>query len=434
MSYFGHAFQKMFIGTTALNTTTTDTSADIAEDTVGTFALTDCNYNVVSAASADVTAGKPLYLVATSVLPNDKIGPFHGGYKETNKSKMINPKYVSDFWRVDDVTPVNQIVALGRTSATPDADCPCFTCDETYDVRIDIKGSPALRFMNHNIYENLSFYTGCCPTDPSASTNVDPVTVMLGFLNYLSTDPILPTMVRAGVEATVNLTDEGGETSATWILYVPDTMSQADRIALRDSLIEAGSEIDADAIPLDASSYVSAYDADSAADICGGLVIEAAYVETKFGNCTFQPCDFYERQPLQIYASLIDHEGNPCPTCSNLEVTTIQEALQGQGFGETVVRELILSESYLQNHFHTGDERIREITQGYDILGAVDRNTLYTRYYIKHSVPRFNNPSGTFDNDQYVLCIVTAAPIAGFETLMSTWLAAAGTPVTLKTY
>jgi hypothetical protein len=430
MSYFGHAFQKMFIGTTALNTTTTDTSADIAEDTVGTFALTDCNYNVVSAASADVTAGKPLYLVATSVLPNDKIGPFHGGYKETNKSKMINPKYVSDFWRVDDVTPVSQIVVLGRTSATADADCPCFFCDETYDIRLDIKGSPALRFMNHNIYENLSFYTGCCPTGATTAVNVDPAVVMLGFMDYITNDPILPSMIRTGVEVTIDASAE----TPTYVLYVPDAMSTAERNAFLAEYIAAGG--DADTTVASASTYDgSAFDPDTnLADYCAGLVIQAGYVETKFGNCTFQPCDFYERQPLQIYASLIDHEGNPCPTCSNLEVTTIQEALQGQGFGETVVRELILSESYLQNHFHTGDERIREITQGYDILGAVDRDTLYTRYYIKHSVPRFNNPSGTFDNDQYVLCIVTAAPIAGFETLMSTWLAAAGTPVTLKTY
>ena len=33
----------------------------------------------------------------------------------------------------------------------------------------------------------------------------------------------------------------------------------------------------------------------------------------------------------------------------------------------------------------------------------VDRNALYDCYYILHSVPRFNNPSGTFDNDQYLV-------------------------------
>jgi hypothetical protein len=35
--------------------------------------------------------------------------------------------------------------------------------------------------------------------------------------------------------------------------------------------------------------------------------------------------------------------------------------------------------------------------------GQVDRTVLYDRTMIMHSVPRFNNPSGTFDNDQYIV-------------------------------
>jgi hypothetical protein len=91
------------------------------------------------------------------------------------------------------------------------------------------------------------------------------------------------------------------------------------------------------------------------------------------------------------------------------------------GLGESVVRDLILSESYRQNFFHS-DFRIREITQGYDILNSVNRNALYTRYYLLHSVPRFNNPSGTFDNDQYLLEVITDGQIVAFETFVETWL------------
>ena len=35
-------------------------------------------------------------------------------------------------------------------------------------------------------------------------------------------------------------------------------------------------------------------------------------------------------------------------------------------------------------------------------LAAVDRTATYRAFYIQHVVPRFNNPSGVFDNDQYV--------------------------------
>jgi hypothetical protein len=77
------------------------------------------------------------------------------------------------------------------------------------------------------------------------------------------------------------------------------------------------------------------------------------------------------------------------------------------GLGEQILRDLIVSESYLQNYVGSGlDFRIREITQGYDIINSVERTSLYGRYYLLHSVPRYNNPTGTFDNDQYMLEII----------------------------
>ena len=71
-----------------------------------------------------------------------------------------------------------------------------------------------------------------------------------------------------------------------------------------------------------------------------------------------------------------------------------------------------MSESYRQVNFAT-DLRIREITQGNDMLGTgagqVDRAELYDRLMILHTVPRFNNPTGTFDNDQYLVELVAKA-------------------------
>jgi hypothetical protein len=98
------------------------------------------------------------------------------------------------------------------------------------------------------------------------------------------------------------------------------------------------------------------------------------------------------------------------------------------GFGEQVVRDLIKAESYLTNFFHSGDFRVREITQGYDITSAINRNTLYTRYFLLHSVPRFNNPTGVFDNDRYMLEIIipeanVAVPVgnAALDTFLTSW-------------
>jgi hypothetical protein len=102
--------------------------------------------------------------------------------------------------------------------------------------------------------------------------------------------------------------------------------------------------------------------------------------------------------------------------------------IQGEGFGETIVRDLILSERYRQNDWND-DPRIREITLGDAPLTAISRTASYWRYVIQHSVPRFNNPSGTFDNDQYTLHIITSArqnAAGGFEADLADILSAGG--------
>jgi hypothetical protein len=106
------------------------------------------------------------------------------------------------------------------------------------------------------------------------------------------------------------------------------------------------------------------------------------------------------------------------------------------GSGENVIRSLILTEAYMQQPFYTGNDlRIREITNGDDVYNVIDKNILYTRYFIQHNVPRFNNPSSTFDNDQYLLEIVTTGTDSTFEAFVLAWLENAGAGcTTLTTY
>jgi hypothetical protein len=85
----------------------------------------------------------------------------------------------------------------------------------------------------------------------------------------------------------------------------------------------------------------------------------------------------------------------------------------------------------MQQPFYTGqDLRIREITNGTDVFNAIDPTLQYTSYFIQHNVPRFNNPSGTFDNDQYLLQIVTTGTDAAFEAFVEDWLVNAGSGCT----
>ena len=514
MSYFNHAYRKSFLGTKASQTAQAGVKAGVQKGFlldagipsielsntaapfqlgVGTFGFFDPNtYLSVNAASAAVTNGKPLVLAASSLMQNDKIGPFHGGYKESNKSKMINPKFVHKFSKSEGASPEQSIWHLGNTNwnantvatvgtlvagtgytdgvytnvaftggsgagftanvtvaggvvtavvvnqggqgytvgdvLTVGAAIPfiaglvstvtvastkynshtkCnfeFVCGETYNLRIDLWGSPVLRFLNHDLYKTLAAYTGCCANDAIAPTPVDSTLVMINWANQIITDLWISNFVRPVV-----YTQQGTPLFAT----------AAEAVAAG---YPAGNVW---------STYVSPGHIEGTT---AGIRLISAYVETKFGNCSFQNSDFYEKEVVQMNLSLTDLTGDPCEfsaLCANKEYA----GFQGQGFGETVLRDLILDESYLQNHFHS-DTRIREITQGTDILNSVNRNALYTRYIIQHSVPRYNNPSGVYDNDQYALNIYvpTTASVAAFETFMATWLAAANVPVDLTSF
>ena len=515
MAYFNHAFRKTFLAT---------------GDTIGPVAITNPSGGSVGNASATggflVTASRPtytlnqlaaaattlhgnlennyvgwfdpktnlsvvpstaseccpLYLAGSTIYCKDKVSPFIGGYQETNKSKVVNPKYVSRFYDVEPCTPTNNVVHVGSTYASagggvltldpatlvggtgytngtstttvtggtgtgliveitvalgivtsvtvlsPGKDytvgdtvtivggnndatidvltvttaiapvisgtncCKEFLCGETYYLRLDVKGSPALRFLNHNAYYIASAYTGCCPAGAIAPTAVDSTEVMILWANDLLNSPIVSPFFQIAIQ------DEAGV-----IWYAPGT----------DATFLAS--VGADTW----NNYVST---GHTAGACAGLILNGAYVDTRFGDCTFQISDFYEVQPVNLYPSEVDLNGEPCEFEG---LCVVNECLgsQAMGLGETILRDVILSESYRQNFF-SSDFRIREITQGNQIVNAVNRQALYYNVFLQHSVPRFNNPSGTFDNDQYLLQVVFTNVTSGtaFVNATTDWL------------
>lgn len=514
MAYFNHAFTKIFLGTSTNSTSNTNLStgagfvkvAGLGTDVLaqgssiytgnnhygpGTFGFfSPKTWLSVAYNSSEITNCCPLVLASASLLSSDKIGPFHGGYKESNKSKVINPKYIQKVYRVDSCVPQQWVLSVGNTPYTTQAAgavatltdptpnngtgysvngtysvtggtgagmtvtittggghvtsaviadgglgytvgdtltivagnsdstitvatitpaisnsacCFEFLCGETYYLRIDVKGSPALRALNHNAYQTVYAYTGCCP-DPTP-TVVDSTLVMIDWAKMIVVNNYLKDFIAPVVY------DEGG---VAW--YAPGTTVTYDGT---NTAVNSSQWWDA---------YVSPGHVDGK---CAGMRLFGAFVETKFGNCSFQITDFFEKEPVRIYASMVDYNGDPC-VFEGICVVDDCRGVQGMGFGEQVVRDLILSESYLQNFFAT-DIRIREITQGDQILGSVNRNALYTRYFILHSVPRFNNPTSTFDNDRYMLEIITNGVIADLETFLDAWLSGCVNCETLET-
>lgn len=419
------SFQKIFLGTqitgagAGQNPNTNLTNGFITVAGIGTELLNNTsvtptsNYGLGAFGFFDPKTFKsvaipgrccPLVLASASVFANDMIGPFHGGYKETVKSKIINPKSVFKMFRVNPCTSQQAVVHIGRTKYTNslsplNAACNFeFRCGETYSLRIDLNNSPALRFLNHNIYRTIDAYTGCCP-DGAPTNTVDSTLVMITWANSIISDPILSNYISPIV-----YTEAGVPLAANTAAAVAAGLSPT---AIWTTYVSLGHVVGATA----------------------GLRMLGAYVDTKFGNCSFVPTDFFEKAPVQITASLVDFNGDPC-AFTGICVVTECEGRQGEGFGETVVRDLILSESYRQNRYNTNDVRIREITQGDQIVSALNRNTQYYRYIIQHAIPRTLNPTGIYDADRYQLEIITSAVNPALETYLNTWVADCNGPCT----
>jgi hypothetical protein len=387
MAYFNHAFQKSFL---------MDSFTEKAKGQLGTtgnqlakgeLALVNAKtWNILDTTYATANPGCCNIVIANgSLYQNDKIGPFAGGYLESNKSKEINPKYVSRLYTVQANLPQAMVVNVGSTPYTVAEDSPScckeFLCGETYYLRLDVKGSPAMRFLDHNAYLTVDAYTGCCAPDAISPTPVDSTEVMIKWADQIVNSPLISPFILPVVVA---------EDLSLW--YAPGTNTIGYVAPVGYTIGGTWDE------------YVSPGHEDGA---CAGLVLNGAYVDTKFGDCSFQISDFYEKEPVRIYASEVDYNGDPC-LFTGICVVTECQGLQANGLGETVLREMILSESYRQSFFAT-DIRIREITQGNQILDAVDRSLYYDALYLQHNVPRFNNPTGTFDNDQYLLQVFALA-------------------------
>lgn len=399
MAYFNHAYKKVFIATKptqpALNPGDPGGTAGVTDGVVtsvgihtsalksispaegyqlgaGAMGFFDAKTNL-SITSAEIAVSCcPFYLAGASIKLNDKQGPFHGGYQESHKSKLVNPKYIRQTYKVESNAASAALLEVGGTAANIADNAACaseFLCGEAYYLRVEVKGTPALRFANHNLYQTVMADGGCCD-DPAVPVAVDPVVIYLQWATAIAENPYMKDFINP--------------------LLIVDGQAYAYNAELAIAAgLDPATELFSDAPTTSTTA---------------GLMLQGAYVDTKFGDCTFTCSDYYGVEPLQILASQTDLNGDPC-TFEGVCVIERCPGVQANGLGETKVRELIMSESYLQNFVAT-DLRIREITQGTRAYEVLDRNSLYGAFFILHSVPRFNNPSGVFDNDQYLLEVV----------------------------
>ena len=448
MAYFNHAFRKCFvIDEEVLHTAGTASSALGA----GQMALLDADFKSVAQAGWTTLSGQ-FILAAGSYHTVDTIGnnPGHGGYSESVKTKGINPKYVSRVWKT-------ALCAPEPATASLSLDSDCVPCGKSIFVRVDVKGSPALRFLNHNAYAIGDSANVCCI---SGQTHIDPAVALAEAGTQLLADPLIKPFVAEGSSGNVaTLTVSAGGSGYTAGSAVVTTGGSGSGLKV-DTTVSAGAIT---AAVINANNGGKGYKVGDIVDVAGGtggklavatvaaggvivettavpftsftiaqildgtytpstapvtagvkstITFKGAYVETKFGTCSFDTRDFYGKEPVQIVLSNLDETGEPCNDCGVASRTT---GVMAQTTGETVLRDVLMTERYMQMPYNQGNAdsaRIREIEHSDDILSAVDRNARYYAYNLLHHVPRFNNPSGTFDNDQYLITVYVKDGVA----------------------
>ena len=404
MAYFNNAFRQVHVGTTKLITAAGVPTADLYDTTlgngVGTFGF--FNKDTYLSVNAAGVTNQSLILASSSLILEDKRGPFHGGYIESSKSKYINPKLINRFYHTAPNLPTQQIAHFGNTNFQTGCTAE-FVCEETYTMNLEAIGAAALRFANRELYRRFDAYTGCC--DPAApSTLVDSTLVFIDWAQQIASDPYFKDF-------------------ASLIVYT--------EAASAPLFIDSATAIAAGYLATDTwDQYVSP---GHTVGNLAGIRFEGSYIDTKFGICSYSPKDYINKEPVRMEAQLVDVDGEACQQdiCFSVEC----EGLQAMGIGDSVLNDVILSESYLQNSLSL-DPRLREVTGGDDILASINRTLFYDRYFILHSVPRFNNATSIYDNDQYLLDIIIDSAIgtiaADLEAFMVAWLTAAGSNVVIE--
>lgn len=116
-----------------------------------------------------------------------------------------------------------------------------------------------------------------------------------------------------------------------------------------------------------------------------GIRVTAGYVDPKFGDCSFNPMDYYETEPIKMEVSLLQEDGDRCDVANWPTVAQTRIGQISRQSGEYVVRELIMkTDAYLKHVDQFSLEpRMREAFD-MNLLASVDKSAYYNLYYVRY--------------------------------------------------
>lgn len=409
MAYFEHAFRKVFLATGNWNntglpfvlpTSNVNHLKDLVGLPSGLIAFINPETWEIIDPTATTPAGvcKPFIIANTSLITVDKIGD-HGGYMQPDLTKIINPRYLVGFWQSRACEPLPYVVAIGADACDNCEKCsPAVKCDTTYVLNVEVKGPAADSLFTHDIKRQIAYHTPCCATG-SLTDVIDPTYLYIGLAKEILKDPILSKVIFPIVYSNGSGTNQyyADGTLPSTITLIPNV------VGTLDSYSPSSTPID---------------------PICAGLVLVGAFVGERFSNCSFEPNDHYEIAPVRIFASFVDTKGDPCDYFKPC-TTVISEGFQGQGYGDSLQRDLLYYNSYLQNNYIT-DPRIREVIHANDML--INRTVKYDTFSLVHRIPRpvsnLAPSNNVYNSDKYVITFILnrATPVTNPLNTLKTYL------------
>jgi hypothetical protein len=116
-----------------------------------------------------------------------------------------------------------------------------------------------------------------------------------------------------------------------------------------------------------------------------GIRVTAGYIDPKFGDCSFDPLDYYETEPIKLELSLLNEDEDACDVAYWPTVLQTRVGQIGRQSGEYIIREVVMKNDAYLKHIDQFSMKPRE-REAFDqnLLSTVDRNALYTLYYVTY--------------------------------------------------
>ncbi len=445
MATFPDASIKMMIATAGIVETAGTKSHLLPKAQLGLLNA-DTNTSVALGSGTTLANTPRLYVAQGSLYGtgagNDQIGdyttnsvggagrnPFHGGYAQSVRSRVIQPANIRRFYYVGPTDPAKNSIRvgiigeqadfeanqsinggphayLGADGVTPQnlAQDGALRRQEVYRLRLDLKGSPLLRALNHHFNYQFDASTKCM-----ADGDIDLDDLAQQWADGINNHPIASKFVAAYAVAagTASTTAVGASTSKTLVV------ASATGIKLGQVLSGTGVTLGTTVTGISGTSITVSKDLNTANSAAltftgkPGVFIVDTTIETDFSaDPVYSRTDFHEREGVVILASVLDEREMTCNS-DLFETVTITEWKQGQGYGDKIRKELILEQEYQGNQWHDQDTRLRAILRD-PVLSTIDDGKKYGFYILEYVIPRERNGSSQLDQDLVQLKIVLA--------------------------